>query len=121
MKLGNNKKEVMIVKCYFGTVIIIGIILSIWLFLALDLIIALLSFGIYWFIFLISPFLGADFFEVGGAGGTSQQGKRTGDGKSDYWYNRAKYDKKDAQKYRTQGYGEYHRKKIKNEKKFQKR
>ena len=121
MKLGNNKKEVRIVKCYFGAVIIGGIILSVWLFLALDLIIALFSFGIYWFIFLISPFLGEEFFAVGGAGGTSQQGKRTGGGGSDYWHNRAKYDKEDAQKYRTQGYGEYHRKKIKNEKKFQKR
>ncbi len=65
MKLGNNKKEIRIVKCYFGAVIIGGIILSVWLFLALDLIIAFFCFGMYWFLFLISPFLGADFFEIG--------------------------------------------------------
>lgn len=118
MKLGSNKKEVRIVKCYFGVVIIAGIILTIWVFIALFWFYAAMIVGFYWFL-VMSPLYGEDFFEVGGAGGTSQQGKRTGG--SDYWHNRAKYDKKDAQKYRTQGYAEYHRKKINNEKKFRKR
>jgi hypothetical protein len=37
---------------------------------------------------------------------------------SDYWNNHKKHDKKESKKYRTQGYAEYHRKKIKNAKKF---
>lgn len=39
---------------------------------------------------------------------------------SDYYKNRKKWDKKDAKKYREQGYAEYHRKKINYEKHFKK-
>lgn len=63
MKLGNSKKEIRIVKCFFGIVIIVGIILTIWFFCVFDWVFALMGAGIYWF-FAFSPFYGS-FFEVG--------------------------------------------------------
>lgn len=74
-KLGDNKKEVRIVQCYFGVVIVIGIILTIWLFCTFFWFFAGMGTAIYWFL-VMSPLYGEDFFEVGSDNQRDKQNKK---------------------------------------------
>ena len=55
-KLGNNKREVRIVLCYFIGIIISGIVIAVWSGIVIHWLAGLFFLGCWYFAFIIMPF-----------------------------------------------------------------